>query len=224
MQDAPPLPSPPLLRLRLSHRHARRYRTPYWNHKSLVDWTGGGHGFGVPLERVLFAPTQWLYHQGIKLCCAVATLGQKVDGALSPPPRYPPPLRHPSHTSLRRRCGRHLKAWRRPFAPAPLHSALRPSALVRRRTSPQTPSGVPSSLWRQEAARSPSDAAPAARLRPFRRSTATRSTRATTTSAPPTGATPTQTRAAAPRAAAERCRSHWWRVAAGRACRRAPST
>ena len=40
--------------------------TPYWNHKSLVDWTGAAHGFGVPLERVLFAPTQWLYHQVLR--------------------------------------------------------------------------------------------------------------------------------------------------------------
>ena len=46
------------------------YRTPYYNHKSLVEWTGAAHDFAVPFERVLFAPTQWLYQPRVKLCCS----------------------------------------------------------------------------------------------------------------------------------------------------------
>ena len=36
----------------------------------LVDWTGAMHGFVVPVERVLFAPVQWLSEEHVKLCCA----------------------------------------------------------------------------------------------------------------------------------------------------------
>ena len=28
------------------------------------------HGFAVPLERVLFAPVQWLYEDAVRLCAA----------------------------------------------------------------------------------------------------------------------------------------------------------
>ena len=46
------------------------YRTPYWNHHQLVDWTGPMHRFSVPMERVLIAPVQWLYPVRLKQCCA----------------------------------------------------------------------------------------------------------------------------------------------------------
>ena len=36
----------------------------------LVDWTGAAHDFTVPLERVLFAPAQWLLQKAVKLCCS----------------------------------------------------------------------------------------------------------------------------------------------------------
>lgn len=45
------------------------YRTPYWNHHQLVDWTGPMHGFAVPFERVLFVPVQWLMNERVKQCC-----------------------------------------------------------------------------------------------------------------------------------------------------------
>ena len=44
------------------------YRVPYWNHRSLVDWSGAMHGFAVPSNRVLIAPSQYLFHDEIKLC------------------------------------------------------------------------------------------------------------------------------------------------------------
>jgi hypothetical protein len=46
------------------------YRTPYWNHHQLVDWTGPMHGFTVPPERVLIAPMQWLFDDRLKQCCS----------------------------------------------------------------------------------------------------------------------------------------------------------
>ena len=45
------------------------FRTPYWNHDRLVDWSGAAQGFTVPLERVLFAPIQWLYVRDVQVCC-----------------------------------------------------------------------------------------------------------------------------------------------------------
>ena len=45
------------------------FRTPYWNHDHLVDWSGAAQGFTVPLERVLFAPIQWLYVRDVHVCC-----------------------------------------------------------------------------------------------------------------------------------------------------------
>ena len=47
----------------------RAYRTPYWNHNAAVDWSGAAHGFAVPLERVLFAPLQWLFAREVHQCC-----------------------------------------------------------------------------------------------------------------------------------------------------------
>ena len=46
------------------------FRTPYWNHRQMVDWSGAAHGFTVPLERVLFAPIQWLYVRDVQVCCS----------------------------------------------------------------------------------------------------------------------------------------------------------
>ena len=45
------------------------YRVPYWNHHSLVDWSGPMLGYDVLPSRVLFAPTQWLVHDEVKMCC-----------------------------------------------------------------------------------------------------------------------------------------------------------
>ena len=46
------------------------FRTPYWNHAELVDWTGytAQHGM-LPMDRVLFAPAQWLFVRKIRRCC-----------------------------------------------------------------------------------------------------------------------------------------------------------
>ena len=48
------------------------YRSPYWNHQYVSDFTGAAHNFSVPLERVLFAPIQWLFTKHIRLCCSPA--------------------------------------------------------------------------------------------------------------------------------------------------------
>lgn len=53
------------------------YRVPYWNHYSLVDWSGPMHAFAVPPEQVLIAPTQYLFHSTVKQCC----LGSDCDEA-----------------------------------------------------------------------------------------------------------------------------------------------
>ena len=45
------------------------FRTPYWNHDELVDWSGAAHLWSVPPERVLFAPVQWLYAHHARQCC-----------------------------------------------------------------------------------------------------------------------------------------------------------
>ena len=48
------------------------YRSPYWNHEYIADWSGAAHDFRVPLERVLFAPIQWPFTERIRLCCSPA--------------------------------------------------------------------------------------------------------------------------------------------------------
>ena len=60
------------------------YRTPYWGHSSVSDWTGAAHNFSVPNERVLFAPVQWLFEWEVDVCC-VPDCGSK--GFRN---RYPP--------------------------------------------------------------------------------------------------------------------------------------
>ena len=45
------------------------YRAPYWDHWSIVDWTGPMHAFAVPYERVLFVPVQWWFERELKMCC-----------------------------------------------------------------------------------------------------------------------------------------------------------
>jgi len=46
------------------------FRAPYWNHFTLVDWTGPIHNYAVPPERVLFVPIEWFSEQRVKHCCA----------------------------------------------------------------------------------------------------------------------------------------------------------
>ena len=46
------------------------YRTPYWSHEYIADWSGAGHDWRVPTERVLFAPIQWPFTERIRLCCS----------------------------------------------------------------------------------------------------------------------------------------------------------
>ena len=48
------------------------YRTPYWNHEGIIDYSGAAHNYSVPLNRVLFAPLQWSNAQLVRLCCAPA--------------------------------------------------------------------------------------------------------------------------------------------------------
>ena len=48
---------------------ASAYRTPYWAHKDIFDWSGAAQGNTVPVERVLFSPIQWLYTPSITMCC-----------------------------------------------------------------------------------------------------------------------------------------------------------
>lgn len=45
------------------------FRTPYWDHQSIVDWSGASHGFNVPAERVLIAPVQWPFADQARICC-----------------------------------------------------------------------------------------------------------------------------------------------------------
>ena len=51
------------------------YRTPYWNHRGLLDYSGFASNFQVPPLRVLFAPWQWLV-TSIRHCCGPMQLGQ----------------------------------------------------------------------------------------------------------------------------------------------------
>ena len=50
------------------------YRSPYWNHKWLVDWTGAVANFSLPMQRALFMPIQLLYGRlnRVKSCCQPA--------------------------------------------------------------------------------------------------------------------------------------------------------
>lgn len=45
------------------------FRTPYWDHKTIVDWSGAIQHFQVPIRRVLFAPVQWLFSPSVRICC-----------------------------------------------------------------------------------------------------------------------------------------------------------
>ena len=45
------------------------FRTPYWSHRHIVDWSGAVSNFTVPVERTLFAPVQWLVTDTVQVCC-----------------------------------------------------------------------------------------------------------------------------------------------------------
>ena len=45
------------------------FRSPYWDHHSLVDWSGAVSNFTVPVESPLFAPVQWLFEDRVRVCC-----------------------------------------------------------------------------------------------------------------------------------------------------------
>ena len=51
---------------------SRAYRSPYWNHKFTVDWSGAASNFTLPMTRMLFSPIQLLYSnpRRVKSCCA----------------------------------------------------------------------------------------------------------------------------------------------------------
>ena len=49
---------------------AAAYRSPYWDHTAIVDWSGAAHDFRVPSERVLIAPVQWVFAARVRVCCA----------------------------------------------------------------------------------------------------------------------------------------------------------
>ena len=75
------------------------YRTPYWDHTDVVDWSGPSHGFSVPPERLLYAPLQWLFTKRSRVCCApfdcilcaAAARPRTRAGAQQPPPPAAPP-------------------------------------------------------------------------------------------------------------------------------------
>lgn len=57
------------------------FRSPYWNHHEVIDWTGavaaGGDGAGstlpvLPMNRLLFAPVQLLMRDTVRRCCALS--------------------------------------------------------------------------------------------------------------------------------------------------------
>ena len=52
---------------------SRAYRSPYWNHRRVVDWTGATANFTMPMSRALFVPIQMLHGVGaasqVKSCC-----------------------------------------------------------------------------------------------------------------------------------------------------------
>ena len=56
------------------------FRAPYYNHFTLVDWTGPMYAFEVPFARILFAPIQWLFEEQVKQCCAAVDC-DSVDGS-----------------------------------------------------------------------------------------------------------------------------------------------
>ena len=58
------------------------YRMPYYNHKRLIEWTGGAHDFAVPFERVLFAPTQVSKQVASSTTLALATLALATSAPL----------------------------------------------------------------------------------------------------------------------------------------------
>ena len=63
------------------------FRTPYWDHRHLVDWSGASHGFTVPVERVLFAPVQWPFLDSVKTCCSpYECIYTRMAGTKQPPP------------------------------------------------------------------------------------------------------------------------------------------
>ena len=45
------------------------FRTPYWNHAELIDWTGGSGSGTLPMDRVMFAPAQFIYNRTVRRCC-----------------------------------------------------------------------------------------------------------------------------------------------------------
>ena len=59
--------------LRASNVEARdwtaSYRSPYWDHTAVVDWSGASQGFHIPSERVLIAPVQWVFATQVRICC-----------------------------------------------------------------------------------------------------------------------------------------------------------
>ena len=59
--------------LRASNVEARdwtaSYRSPYWDHTAVVDWSGASQGFRIPSERVLIAPVQWVFATQVRICC-----------------------------------------------------------------------------------------------------------------------------------------------------------
>lgn len=51
-----------------------------------MDWSGAAHEFTVPLERVLFAPIQWLYAREVRQCCVATNCADMRDVVVKPPP------------------------------------------------------------------------------------------------------------------------------------------
>ena len=50
------------------------FRSPYWNHRELLDWTGitndeDNRSRVLPVRRMLFAPVQMLYFDSLRRCC-----------------------------------------------------------------------------------------------------------------------------------------------------------
>ena len=50
---------------------SRTYRSPYWNHKHVVDWSGATSNFTLPMARALFVPIQMVFGElkFAKSCC-----------------------------------------------------------------------------------------------------------------------------------------------------------
>ena len=121
----------------------------YWDHSSVVDWSGAAQDFRVPAERVLVAPVQWLFATRVRMCCTPfdciylrAADGREARSCFQPRPSRPAPAQASGQEHRPACCApgadRHLPRLRRnmsvpttsPLAPTPRCAPLEAAALL----------------------------------------------------------------------------------------------